>query len=450
MPNLSTNTYILELCVSALHRGHAKYFKSLTCHQNRGHATLLLEKRGMYVSSLHKGPRKISLRKKKKVQLTPCRRENRHSCEGSPVLCGRFFRDIRTFGRAVEGSSVSPLTNTVGGLSGGGRGSDMSGVCSAPSLIISRLRARALALDLGCGTCCPPFVIRKADTIEGSSTPRRKSPAMCGLSCSTRCARRSTSLASVLGASMLLARGASWSGAELPHSLLQLQCCFQRSLEGENDRVQAEHDACFAFLALDFFFCTDSLDSAVHAPLIALVRSSPRCSPSTTSTPPRVLVPAPSSPPDCAGTPPTFALLGVCAFCFGLALDCASGFVVDSTSLCHCFGHALRAWNQIRLEHGGGELSQFCRVDQRQSRQHVHQAPSDVSVDSPFCHRLSHRSTACPVEPLLACACPKKASRSSSFLKTSHKCSAICCWSSDQFLGSAEQTGHRRDSGMCS
>ena len=36
---------------------------------------------------------------------------------------------------------------------------------------------------------------------------------------------------------------------------------------------------------------------------------------------------------------------------------------------------------------------------------------------------------------------PKKASRSPSFLKTSHKCSAICRWSSDQFPGSAEQTG---------
>ena len=33
---------------------------------------------------------------------------------------------------------------------------------------------------------------------------------------------------------------------------LQLQCCFQRSLEGESDGVQAEHDARPAFLALDF------------------------------------------------------------------------------------------------------------------------------------------------------------------------------------------------------
>ena len=52
-----------------------------------------------------------------------------------------------------------------------------------------------------------PFVMKKAYTIEGSSTPRRKSSAMRRRYCSTRCARRSTSLASVLGPSTLLARG---------------------------------------------------------------------------------------------------------------------------------------------------------------------------------------------------------------------------------------------------
>ena len=57
------------------------------------------------------------------------------------------------------------------------------------------------------GTCCPPFVIRKAYTIEGSSTQRRESSAIRRLYCSTRCARRCTSFASVFGASMLLARG---------------------------------------------------------------------------------------------------------------------------------------------------------------------------------------------------------------------------------------------------
>ena len=173
MPDLDTNTYIHEFCVSSLHRCHAK----------------------------------ILCAKKKKVQLNPYGRENRHSCEGSSILCGRLLRDIHTFGRAGEGSYVSPLRNTMGGLSGCGRGGDTSGVGSTPSFIISRLRARALALDLGCGTCCPPFVMRKTYTIEGSNTPRRKSPAMYRLCCSTLCARRSTSLASVLGASMFLAQG---------------------------------------------------------------------------------------------------------------------------------------------------------------------------------------------------------------------------------------------------
>ena len=109
-----------------------------------------------------KGHAKFLCAKNNNVQPIPCRSEHRHSCAGSPIICGRLFRDIRTFGRAVEGSSVSPLADTMGGLSGGGRGDDTSGVCPAPSLITSRLRARALPLDLGCGTCCPPFVVRKA------------------------------------------------------------------------------------------------------------------------------------------------------------------------------------------------------------------------------------------------------------------------------------------------
>ena len=65
--------------------------------------------------------------KKNNVQLTPCRTENRHSFAGSPILCGRLFRDIRTFGRAVEGSNVSPLTHTMGGLSGCRRDYDDDG-----------------------------------------------------------------------------------------------------------------------------------------------------------------------------------------------------------------------------------------------------------------------------------------------------------------------------------
>ena len=138
--------------------------------------------------------------------VSHCRKKN--LSHASSLCWGpRQSSSIRTFGRAVEGSSVSPLTNTMGGLSGGGRGSDTSRASSAPSFVIARLRTRASALDLACGTCCPPFVIRKAYTIDDSSTPRRKSPTMCRLYCATWCARHSSSLASVLGASMHLARG---------------------------------------------------------------------------------------------------------------------------------------------------------------------------------------------------------------------------------------------------
>ena len=121
-------------------------------------------------------------KKKNATQLRPGTRENRHSCAGATIVSsasrGRLLREIRTFGRAVEGSSVSPLTNTMGGLSGGGRGGDTSRASSAPSFVIAQLRARASVLDLACGTCCPPFAIRKAYTIEGSSTPRRKGSAI--------------------------------------------------------------------------------------------------------------------------------------------------------------------------------------------------------------------------------------------------------------------------------
>ena len=90
----------------------------------------------------------------------------------------------------------------------------------------------------------------------------------------------------------------------LPHPFLQLQCCLQRSLEG-GEGPGPGRTRCASSLPCPRCSCTASLDSASRAPPAALERSSPRCSPSTTSTPQRVVVPAPSSLPDCAGTPPT-------------------------------------------------------------------------------------------------------------------------------------------------
>ena len=168
MPNLSTNTYILELCVSALHRGHAKHFKSLTCHQNRGHAALQ-KKRVCTCHPCTKGHAKF-LCAEQNAQPIPSR-ENRHSFAGSPIICGRLFSDIRTFGRAVEGSSVSPLTNTMGGLSGGGRGGDTSG--SVPLLHSSSPGfVPALALDLACGTYGTRISTEHPEHIRHSVTPR--------------------------------------------------------------------------------------------------------------------------------------------------------------------------------------------------------------------------------------------------------------------------------------
>ena len=111
---------------------------------------------------------------KRNVQPIPCRRENRHSYAGSPIICGRLFRDIRTFGRAVEGSSVSPLTNTMGGLSGGGRGGDTQ---QSVPLLHSSSPGFVPELWPWIWAVAPavlPFVIRKEYTIEGSSNPTTK------------------------------------------------------------------------------------------------------------------------------------------------------------------------------------------------------------------------------------------------------------------------------------
>ena len=154
---------------------------------------------------------------------------------------------------------------------------------------------------------------------------------------------------------MLIARGGLLGRGRTSSPLSAAAVLLQALPREESCRVQAEHDTRPAFLALDFL-------ARLRSTVPYMRRHMFWCQP------PRRR--------QTAQERGTELLLSVCALCFGPALDCASGFVVDSTRLCHCFGHALRAWNQIRLEHGGGQLSQFCRVDQRQSGQHVHQAPS--------------------------------------------------------------------------
>ena len=59
-----------------------------------------------------------------------------------------LLREIRTFGRAVEGSHVSPLTDTMGGLSGGGRGGDTSEAAPSPSFVGARPRPDSWPLFL--------------------------------------------------------------------------------------------------------------------------------------------------------------------------------------------------------------------------------------------------------------------------------------------------------------
>ena len=77
------------------------------------------------------------------------------ACEGTTLIftvsLSRLMREIRTFGHAVEGSSVSPLTNAMGGLSGGRRGGDTSGAITAPSFVGARPRVRPLPFVFASG-----------------------------------------------------------------------------------------------------------------------------------------------------------------------------------------------------------------------------------------------------------------------------------------------------------
>ena len=213
-------------------------------------------------------------------------------------------REVRTSGPALEGSIVSPLVNTMGGLSGGRRGGDVSGAASAPSLVVARLFARALALDLACGIRCPPFVIRKAYASDGSRTPRRKSSAMRWLCCSTRRAKRSLSLASASRASLLLVGGGLLARGRIS-SPLSAAAMLPPVLPRGGRWSGPGRTRCASTLPCPRLSCTASLCSTGRAIPTALARSSTRCSPSTVSELPRVLLPTPSSRPSCAGTLPT-------------------------------------------------------------------------------------------------------------------------------------------------
>ena len=81
----------LELCVSALHRGHANMLQVIS-HVSQivrviqaGAMLLFFFFKKKTVCTYHPWPCKISLRNSRKnVQLIPCGRENRHSRAGSP------------------------------------------------------------------------------------------------------------------------------------------------------------------------------------------------------------------------------------------------------------------------------------------------------------------------------------------------------------------------------
>ena len=116
---------------------------------------------------------------------------------------------------------------------------------------------------------------------------------------------------------------------------------------------------------------------------------------------PRALVPTPSSPPSCAGTPPTRARtvdragrepLRVSAS--GFVLDGARCFVIEPTCLCLCLRHGLRAGNKRSFEDGGGQFPQLCR--RRLTTEWP--APRPVAEE--------HLNRCLPLPPPVALPCP--------------------------------------------
>ena len=131
------------LIFPALHRGHASTLQIIDVSSKQGPCCFSSKKTVCTCRPCTKGHAKF-LCAIKNVQLIPCRRENLHSCAGSPTISSTFRGR-----RAVEGSSVSPLTNTMGGLSGGGRGGDTSGVCLCPFIRHRRVSCPSFGLGFG-------------------------------------------------------------------------------------------------------------------------------------------------------------------------------------------------------------------------------------------------------------------------------------------------------------
>ena len=153
------------------------------------------------------------------VQLRPDRRENRHSCAGATIVS-----PLR-----LAGSSVSPLTNTLGGLSGGGRVGDTSGAAPAPSfVVVARLRARALTLDFALPSSSGKHTQSMA---QAHHDARAQQYVDCAVPLGAPGALLPSHLCQEPRCFSLEEN--SWCGAVLSHSFLQPQCCCQGSFEGE-------------------------------------------------------------------------------------------------------------------------------------------------------------------------------------------------------------------------
>ena len=272
MPDLSTNTYILELCVSSLHRGLQKK-KACTCHPcTKCPATFLCAKKKSATDSMWK--RKSSFLRNSAIDFSVILSL---LGEQSRVPTFRPSETLWAASQAVDEGATHQE--------------------SVPSLIICRLRARALALDLGCGTCCPPFVMRKAHhrKLQYSTTqePSHVQTVM------IHTVRQTLYFPHICVGSLDASRSRGPLGAG-PNFLTPCCSCSAASSDPSRGRVTGSRQ--------------NTIRVQPSLPSIFLHGFARQCRtcvalPSTTSTPPSVLVPAPSSP-DCAGTPPTHARTG--------------------------------------------------------------------------------------------------------------------------------------------
>ena len=174
--DLSTtpNSWTISELINSMSVGLANNFALLLRFSHvTSHAKVEKRVRGPNVEKRAKGQTRFTCANPKKRAKS---RAADATVQLSHALRARFH--CEKWKRAVEGSNVSPLRNTMGGLSGWRRG-----VTHQESVLLLHSSSPGCLPELWpwiwpVESVAPPFFIRKAYASDGSSTPRRKSSAM--------------------------------------------------------------------------------------------------------------------------------------------------------------------------------------------------------------------------------------------------------------------------------